>query len=69
MAMLFAYCTFKPWNIRGGSQALSSALIDSFMRAGGEARFNCGAGKILTEGAARGRRAPGIGVKPLPAIA
>lgn len=49
MAMLFAYCTFKPWNIRGGSQALSSALIDSFMRAGGEVRFNCGAEKILTE--------------------
>jgi len=48
-AMLFAYCSFKPWNIRGGSQALSSALLDSFLAAGGEVRFNCGAEKILTE--------------------
>lgn len=45
--LLWAYLEFKPWHIKGGSQALSSALLNSFYQAGGEARFNCGARKIL----------------------
>ena len=48
--MIYAYAAFKPWHIKGGSQAMSSALLESFMEAGGEVRFNCGAQKILTNG-------------------
>ena len=48
--MLFAYAKFKPSHIKGGSQAVSSALLESFLEAGGEVKFNCGAEKILTEG-------------------
>ena len=50
--MLFAYFEFKPWHIRGGSQAMSSAFLDSFLAAGGEVRFNTAVEAILTE---RGR--------------
>jgi prolycopene isomerase len=46
--MLFSYAVFKPWHIKGGSQALSSALLESYLVAGGEVRFNCGVDKILT---------------------
>ncbi|WP_416769278.1 phytoene desaturase family protein [Pseudomonas sp. RHF3.3-3] len=49
-AMLYAYAAFKPWHIKGGSQALSSALVESFLEAGGEVRFNCGVEKIHTRG-------------------
>ncbi|WP_146346584.1 phytoene desaturase family protein [Phaeobacter marinintestinus] len=48
--MLYAYAAMKPWHIEGGSQALSNALLESFLEAGGDVRFNCGAEKILTEG-------------------
>lgn len=47
--MLYAYGVFKPWHVKGGSQALSSALLESFMEAGGEIRFNCAVDKILTK--------------------
>ena len=47
--MLYAYASFKPCHIKGGSQAISSAMLESFLAAGGEVRFNCGAEKILTE--------------------
>lgn len=47
--MIYAYAVFKPWHLKGGSQALSNALLESFLEAGGEVRFNCGAQKILTE--------------------
>ncbi len=47
--MIYSYAAFKPAHIKGGSQAISSALLESFMEAGGEIRFNCGAEKILTE--------------------
>ena len=47
--LLWAYCEFKPWHIKGGSQALSSALLDNYLAAGGEARFNCGAKEIKIE--------------------
>lgn len=48
--LLFAYFEFKPFHIRGGSQMLSSALLDSFLEAGGAARFNTTAERILTTG-------------------
>jgi len=44
--LLWAYLEFKPWHIKGSSQSLSNALLDAYLRAGGEARFNCGARKI-----------------------
>lgn len=47
-SMIYAYAAFKPWHIKGGSQAMSNALVASFLQAGGEVRFNCGAQKILT---------------------
>ncbi|MFC3150119.1 phytoene desaturase family protein [Litoribrevibacter euphylliae] len=47
--MIYSYAAYKPCHIKGGSQAISSALLESFMEAGGEVRFNCGAKKILTE--------------------
>jgi len=45
--LIWAYLEFKPWHIRGGSQALSSALLNAFHQAGGDSRFNCGASRIL----------------------
>jgi len=47
--MLFSYGIFKPWHIKGGSQALSSALLESFLEAGGDVRFNCAVDKIITD--------------------
>lgn len=45
----FAYVQFKPWHIRGGSQALSSAILDAFIEAGGEVLFNTGVERVFTE--------------------
>ncbi|GLZ30074.1 hypothetical protein Lesp02_22640 [Lentzea sp. NBRC 105346] len=50
--MLFAYLEFKPWHVRGGSQAMSTAILDSFLRAGGEVRFNTAVTNILTHNGA-----------------
>lgn len=47
--MLYLYAKFKPTHIKGGSQAISSALLESFQQAGGHVIFNCGADKILTK--------------------
>lgn len=47
--LLWVYIEMKPYHLKGGSQALSSALLDTFLEAGGEVRFNCGARKILVE--------------------
>ena len=47
--MLWAYIEFKPYHLKGGSQALSNALLDVFLEAGGEVRFNCAAQKIIVE--------------------
>ena len=44
--MLFAYIELKPFHIKGGSQALSNALLDGFLKAGGDVRFNCAVKKI-----------------------
>jgi prolycopene isomerase len=48
--LLWAYLEFKPFHIKGTSQALSNAILDAFIRAGGGSRFNCGAKKILVSG-------------------
>ena len=45
--VLWAYIEFKPFHIKGGSQALSNTLLDAYLQAGGEVRFNCGAQKIV----------------------
>ena len=50
IAMLFfVYIEFKPFHIRGGSQALSNALADKLISHGGTARFNCGVNEIVVE--------------------
>jgi len=48
--MLWAYIEFKPYHLKGGSQALSNALLDAFLASGGEVRFNCAAKKVVVEG-------------------
>jgi prolycopene isomerase len=53
--LLFSYIEFKPFHIKGGSQALSNALLNRFLAHGGTVRFNCGARKVLVEnGSVRG---------------
>ncbi|GAA6171035.1 FAD-dependent oxidoreductase [Colwellia sp. KU-HH00111] len=47
--MLYAYSAFKPCHIKGGSQAISSGLLESFLAAGGEVKFNCSATAIHTD--------------------
>ncbi|HQI01906.1 MAG TPA: NAD(P)/FAD-dependent oxidoreductase [Deltaproteobacteria bacterium] len=47
--MLFSYIEFKPYHLKGGSQALSNALLDEFLSCGGEARLCCGAERIVTK--------------------
>jgi len=52
---LWAYIEFKPWHLKGGSQALSNTLLNAFLEAGGDVRFNCGARKIhVKDGAVTG---------------
>ncbi len=48
-ALYFAYLEFKPFHLKGGSQALSNAIVDSILSNGGVVRFNCGAKKILVK--------------------
>ena len=53
--VLFVYLELKPFHIKGGSQALSNALLDASIQAGGQARFSCGAKKVLvSNGKVRG---------------
>ena len=47
-ALLFAYIEFKPWHIQGGSQALSNALAEAVLEAGGEIRYHTEVRRILT---------------------
>ncbi|MEW5723509.1 MAG: NAD(P)/FAD-dependent oxidoreductase [Thermodesulfobacteriota bacterium] len=56
LALLFwTYMEFKPYHLKGGSQALSNALAARFQALGGRIRYNCGAGKILVrDGAVAG---------------
>ncbi len=48
--VFWLYTHFKPSHMKGGSQAMSNALLDSYLEAGGEVRFNCGAKKIQVSG-------------------
>jgi len=50
--LLFVYIEFKPFHIKGGSQALSNAIANRFISNGGTARFNCGADRIIVENGA-----------------
>ena len=53
--LFFVYMEFKPFHIKGGSQALSNAIVNKFLSHGGRARFNCGERKIIVEnGAVKG---------------
>ena len=45
--VLFQYMEFKPYHVKGGSQALSNAILNKFLSNGGTVRFNCGAQKII----------------------
>jgi phytoene dehydrogenase-like protein len=49
--LLWAYIEFKPFHVKGSSQAISNAILDAFIRAGGDVRFNCAAKKIIVYGA------------------
>lgn len=46
---IFVYMEFKPFHIKGGSQALSNAMVDSIINNGSEIRFNSAAKKIIVE--------------------
>jgi phytoene dehydrogenase-like protein len=53
-ALLFAYIEFKPWHLKGGSQAFPTPMGRAVLDAGGEIRFSCGAERIVTrDGAVR----------------
>jgi len=50
LAMLyFTYIEFKPFHVKGGSQALSNAIVNRFLSHGGSVRFNCTAKRILVD--------------------
>ncbi len=48
-AIMFSYCEFKPFHLKGGSQSLSNAIADTIVQNGGVIRFNCGAKKIIVK--------------------
>lgn len=50
--IFFEFLENKPWHVRGGSQAVSSALLSRYTECGGDAQFSCGAGSIRLD---RGR--------------
>ncbi len=50
LAMLFfTYLEFKPFHIKGGSQALSNAIVNKYLSYGGNVRFNCGVKEIIVK--------------------
>lgn len=50
LAMIFfQYMEFKPYHVKGGSQALSNAILNKFLSCGGTVRFNCSAKKIIAK--------------------
>lgn len=58
--ILTLYLEYKPYHVRGGSQATSSAMLDSFLEAGGDVRFNSDVAEIRThQGAVVGVRLVG----------
>jgi phytoene dehydrogenase-like protein len=44
--LYFSFIEFKAFHVKGGSQALSNAIVSKFLSYGGEVRFNCGVKKI-----------------------
>lgn len=48
-ALMYSYIEWKPFHIKGGSQALSNALVNTIIDNGGEIRFNCKAEEIVVE--------------------
>ncbi|WP_027658920.1 phytoene desaturase family protein [Salinispora fenicalii] len=46
--ILTLYLEYKPYHLRGGSQAMSSAMLDSFLEAGGDVRFDSNVAEIRT---------------------
>ncbi|MBU2513404.1 NAD(P)/FAD-dependent oxidoreductase [bacterium] len=48
-AMFFGFCEFKPYHLKGGSQALSNALADTITQNKGKIRYNCGVDKIIVK--------------------
>lgn len=48
-ALLYSYCEFKPYHLKGGSQALSNAIADTIISHGGAIRYNCAAKKIIVD--------------------
>ncbi|MEA1961429.1 MAG: NAD(P)/FAD-dependent oxidoreductase [Bacillota bacterium] len=46
---IFVYMEFKPFHMKGGSQAMSNALVNQILVHGSEVRFNCAAEKILVQ--------------------
>ncbi|CAB1075793.1 Carotenoid cis-trans isomerase [Olavius algarvensis Delta 1 endosymbiont] len=47
--IMFQYMEFKPYHVKGGSQAISNAILNRFTANGGTARFNCGAKQIVVD--------------------
>jgi len=47
--ILFQYMEFKPYHVKGGSQAISNAILNKFTANGGTARFNCGVKRIVVD--------------------
>ncbi len=47
--LLWAYRVFTPAHVVGGSQSMSTAIVESFRDAGGISRLNCGVKRILIE--------------------
>jgi phytoene dehydrogenase-like protein len=47
--LFFTYIEFKPFHLKGGSQALSNAILSRFLSHGGTAHFNCAATRVLME--------------------
>ncbi len=48
-ALMYSYLEWKPYHIKGGSQALSNALVKKILDSGGEVRFNCAAEEIVVD--------------------
>ena len=48
--IFFEFLENKPWHVIGGSQAVSSTLLDRFTELGGITRFNCGVARIRVDG-------------------
>ncbi len=53
--LYFSFIEFKAYHVKGGSQAMSNAIVNKFLSYGGEVRFNCGVQKIeVAKGGVKG---------------